>query len=637
MVIETRDPTPAGGRLPAPHRSAPRPEMGWLHRLRSLCVNPSAVAVAVWLLALPAALLLPRAADLDPFGQRAWSLPLGLGFAGVAVLLSLGLLLARRRIAAAAMAALSGACAGLLAAWVALTLQTGLTGTPFGYGGLLGDAGRQTAMATRYTVVAASSDTWVPGLPAEYPPLYFWLVGRAAVLLDTPAWRLIGDAEVLVTSATIVVGFALWRRLVPPWVALAISTLVLVAFGDPRKPYEVITAAVFVPWALAAIGRPPKGRLHWLAGGLVGGLILLTYQAWLVFAGLGLLALVVRTWRAAGDRRRYLLHLAGVAGVSAAVSSWYVLPFLSAVLTRPAAAVSDTYLPGSLQQQALPFLSATPLGVLQLVGLAGLVLLRRAAWWATPLLLVVVGALAYRVIATVRLAFDEHTAFLHYTSNLYSTALVAAGVLVLAHVAPVLAGRLAAQPPPGTGATALALAVAWACYSYSGAWMPAAGQPTAHYAAEAHLEPLPGGGYPRFAPATGRTPPFPAYAIRDAVVRVLGPNPRRVALSADERLFAYLPWPGYTTNSPGASGSLVQWDRREAEIERLASITAPARFADASAHTRFGPIDIFLLHRAGADRWTWRDQVFTASQFDPAVWAVDRDLPGDLVVAVRRE
>jgi Arabinofuranosyltransferase N terminal len=636
MAIDTRPPMPADGPPSVPERQAPgESPAGRMRRLRRMATNPTAVAVAVWLVALPA-VLVPRTGALDPFSQRAWSLSLGAGFACVIVLVCVGFWLAGRRVAAAALPVLAGASAGLLAAWVALTLRIGLSGTPFGYGGLLGDAGRQTATATRFTVTVASSDAWVPGLPGEYPPLFFWLVGRGAVVLDMPAWRLIGNAEVLVTSAAVLVGFALWRRLVPSWVALAVAALVLATFGDPRKAYEVVTVMAFVPWVLATFGAPPKGRLHWLAAGVIGGLIVLTYQAWMVFGGLGILALIVRTWRATEDRRRYVLHLAGVAAVAVVVSSWYVVPFVYAVLTRPSLAVSDMYVPASLQQQALPFLAATPLGVLQLVGLGGLVLLRRATWWAAPLLMVVLGALVFRAVATLRFAATAHTSFLHYSSNLYSTVLVAAGVLVLAHAAPAVATRLAAKPPPGTAAAALGLALAWTCYSYSGSWVPASGQPSTHYSAEAHLEPLPGGGYPRFAPAGDRSAPFPTYAIRDAVVRVLGPDPRRSTLSVDERLFAYLPWPGYTSNSRTASGSLVLWDRRKAEIERLTSIADPARFADASARTRFGPIDIFVLHRDGPNRWSWRDQVFTPGQFDPAVWAIDQNLPDNVVVAVRR-
>jgi hypothetical protein len=599
-----------------------------------VAANPSTVAVVVWLLGLPVAFVIPRAANLDPFSQRAWGLSLGIGFAGVAVLLGAGLWWARRA-GSGGLSILAGASAGLLAAWVALTLRVALTATPYGYGGLLGDAGRQTALAARFSITAASSDAWIPGLPSEYPPLFFWLTGRGSALVGIPAWRLIGDAEVLTISAAVVAGFALWRRLVPPWVALAVVGLVLATFGDPRKPYEVITLVVFVPWLLATFGRPERGRLHWLPAGIIGGLIVLTYQAWLVFGALGLLALIVRTWRAAPDRRAYLLHLAGVAGVSVLVASWYVVPFVYAILTRQTKSVSDLYTPGSMEQDVFPFLQATPLGVLQLAGLAGLVWLRRAVWWATPLLLLAAGVFAFRIVATLRFAATGHTFFLHYTSSLYATVLVAAGVLVLAHAAPIVASRLAATPPPGVAAAALAVALTWVCYAYSGAWLPGTGIPTAHYAAEAHLEPLPGGGYPRFAPAAARTAPFPAYAVRDSVTRVLGSDPRRVTLTIDERLFAFVPWPGYTTTSRGASGSLALWDARAAEVHRLTTITDPAEFAQDSAHTRFGPIDIFVLHRDGT-AWTWRDQRFNPSQFASQSWVVDTGLPDDVVVAIRR-
>jgi hypothetical protein len=635
MAIETRQSNPPAG-LPVPGQQQPAGPPARPGRLGALATNPTAVAVVVWLLTLPGAVLLPRIGDLNPFGQRAWALSLGLGFGGVAVLLCGALGWTRRR-PSAALPVLSGVAAGLFAAWVALTLRIALHGSPYGFGGMLGDAGRSTALATRFSVTAVSSDSWIPGLPSEYPPLFFWLTGRTAAVLDIPAWKLIGDAEILFASATVIAGFALWRRLVPPWVALTIVALGLVVFGDPRKSYEVITAAVFVPWVLATFGRPPRGRLHWLVAGIIGGLIVLTYQAWLVFGALGLLALLVRTWRGAEDRRRYLLHLVGVAVVAAVVASWYVVPLVYAMLTKPSMSVSDLYAPGSMEQNVLPFLSATPMGVLQLVGLGGLIWLRRSAWWATPLLLLVAGTLLFRVLATLRFALTGHTLFLHYSSSLYSTVLVAAGVLVIAHAAPILARRLSAAPPGGITAATVALALAFVCYSYSGTWLPGAGAPSAHYAAEAHQEPLPGGGYPRYAgSAPGKRPtPFPAYPIRDSVERVLGPDPRRVSLSMDERLYAYLPWPGYIGTSRGASGSLSLWDRRKAEIQRLTETTDPASFADASAHTRFGPIDIFVLRRDG-NRWMWNDQAFTPGQFDPTKWMVDTSLPDDVVVAVRR-
>jgi hypothetical protein len=72
-------------------------------------------------------------------------------------------------------------------------------------------------------------------------------------------------------------------------------------------------------------------------------------------------------------------------------------------------------------------------------------------------------------------------------------------------------------------------------------------------------------------------------------------------------------------------------------------VTDPAAFAEQSAHTAFGPIDVFILHDAGS-RWTWaaRGSVpekpvsFTPAQFSPANFVVFTNLHGNIVVAVRR-
>jgi len=164
--------------------------------------------------------------------------------------------------------------------------------------------------------------------------------------------------------------------------------------------------------------------------------------------------------------------------------------------------------------------------------------------------------------------------------------------------------------------------------------MPDANQPLAQ-ATQAHLEPRPDGTYPRHAPADGRAPWFPVEPIEQAVESVLGPDPQRVSLSYDERLYAFLPWPGYTTVSRTASGTLARWDSRMDEITRIAAIRDPVEFAHASATTQFGPIDIFVLKRDGDD-WLWRTTRFSREQFDTRAWVVFDDLPGDTVVAVRR-
>jgi hypothetical protein len=103
----------------------------------------------------------------------------------------------------------SGVGAGLFGGWVAFTLRVALHGTPYGFGGLVSDAGRLAAMANTYSHTWHLSDGIVPSVPSNYPPLFPWLVGRASALINVPAWKLLGPAEAITVS------FAVVARL--PW------------------------------------------------------------------------------------------------------------------------------------------------------------------------------------------------------------------------------------------------------------------------------------------------------------------------------------------------------------------------------------------------------------------------------------
>ncbi|HET6213225.1 MAG TPA: arabinofuranosyltransferase [Micromonosporaceae bacterium] len=596
-------------------------------RVTGLLTSPSVIAIGVWAIGAPVAFLLPRAADLNPFFPRAWALAIGLALVAIAIFYWIN----RVRPAAEQLAA---AGAGALAAWVLFVLRLALSGTPFGFGGLLGDAQRLAAGATSFGDSLGSSGYWIPGQPREYPPLYLMIVGKVAALNGEPGWRYLAGAEVIGGSLAVLVCFLLWRRLVTPWLALAITALVTLAYFDARKPYEVIALYVIVPWVLATFANPPRGRLHWLPAGLLGGLLVLTYQGWLIFGAVGIVALIVMRWRSAADRRGYLRHLAGVLGTAAIVSSWYVLPYLYATARTPSKMISDMYTYQGMLGDVFGFVGTAPMAILQAVGLVGLVWLRRTGWWAMPLLLLAASAFGYRVVLMLSFAYTGHTAFAQYAGKVVAVVLTAAGVLVLAHAVPLLLDRLAIQPARGVLAVVLAVVLGWVSYTFAMAWLP--GTPSSWgYPIDAHKEPLPDGGYPRYAPAADRTPWFPVGPVQHAVEGVLGQDPRRVTLSYDDRLYSYLPWPGYLTTSRYGSGTFALFDQRVAQLRTLAATGDPAAFARASQHTTFGPIDIFVLHREPAG-WRWRDITFQPEQFDATQWTVIDDLPEDTVVAIRR-
>lgn len=619
---------PPGAQSP----DAPRPTAWSRSPLRWLC-HPGGLAVTVWALATPFAFQVPGLADKDPFTVAGATLPLASGLLLIGVVL-----LAASRWRGDALA---GVAAGLAAAWMVLMLRGALHGTPFGFGGLFGDMLRMSAAATRYTVTASSSDTIIEGLASEYPPFYPWLIGRASVLLGVPAWRLLGDAEVLFTSAAVIVAFLLWRRQVGGWAALAVACVTVVAWTDPRKAYEMVALAVFLPWALETFARPPRARLHWLPAGVLAGLMVITYQAWVVYAAIGLIVLIVLGWRTEPDRWAYLRRIGLVVLVATITSAWYVLPYLWGTLTQGGQMVSDLYASSYYNHELLPFLnlrpgelSTLPLRMLQLVGLVGLIWLARSAWWARPLLLIAAGAFAYRLLSMIRFLVTGHTGFGHYTARLYGVVLAVAGVLVIAHAAPVLFRRLRLTPPPGLLGAALAVVLAWSVVWLVNAWMPGTAGPGSAYAVAAHVEPLPGGRYPRYAPESDRPVRFPVRQVQRAVEAVAGPEPHLVTLSVDERLFSYLPWPGYLSNDRTAGSTMSRWDERKAAVRRLADTAEPAAFAAASAETGFGPIDVFVLRHEG-DSLVWADLRFDRAQFDPQHWTVLDGLPERIVVAVR--
>jgi Arabinofuranosyltransferase N terminal len=612
-------------------------------------VNPSLVALMVWLVCLPVAFVAVRLLRPgDPFDFRTALIPVA---AGAAVLVATAVITRRREAEV-----VSGLAAGLLAGWVAFTMRLALHGTPYGFNGLNSDAARMAGMANRYATAWRSSDGIVPTVPSHYPPLFPWVVGRTAALVHVPAWQLLGPAQTVAMSAAIVAGFALWRRLVLGPVALAVTLMVPLGFSLPEKAYEVLALVVFTPWVLATFGRPPRGQLHWLPAGLIGGLSVALYWGYIAYGALGVAALTVLTWRACSDRRRYLTHIALTLAVTIAVASWYLLPYAAWALMHGTQQM-DMYVTVSIEASPLPFLAMTPLAVLEAVGLAGMVWYRRRTWWATPLLLLTLSGYVYRLLYLIIFIVKGHTGSSQDAMRLIGPLLAMAGVLTVVQGAPGLARRLATARPLPSGLPTLGLCVllGWTAMTLWQTWMPghtvtsiAATSSPYNYANKneatgAFSSPLPDGRYPRFSPPGTRDPWFPVDPIEAAVSSVVGPTATPVTLSASELLFAYVRWPGYLAVRDTSAGATTQWFSRYAALARLAKVTNPVTFAARSAHTAFGPIDVFILHRYGSS-WIWRPGgsvwekpvVFSPSQFAGADFAVFTNFPRQLVVAVRR-
>jgi hypothetical protein len=609
-----------------------------LDRIWSRLPHPTIIALVTWVIGAPIAWIIPTLANVNPFTQRGGNFPLALG--GLLLIVVAGFALWRKGPRADAMA---GFAVGVFAAYVVLFLKTIVHGTPFGFGGVLGDTGRITAMATRYVHSWAAQDGIVAGRPAEYPPLFPYAVGKLSWVTGIAPWKLMQPAEIFTVSAAVVGGFALWNRIVKAPVAMVIVCLAVGVYGWPTKAYEVVALMVIIPWVLSTFLHD-RARMHWVVAGVLGGFVILTYYTYAVFGVFGLIALIWINYRRGGGKD-YLVYLAKVIGLALVVSCWFWAPYLWAMLHG--GQQLDVYEATEISESPFPFLAGTPWGVAEMGGLLGLLFYRRSTWWAKPLLLMLASAYVYRGLNELRYVLTGHTGLFYYTTPFIDMVLVVAAVLAAAE----LITRLPANFVPNrqTVVVLIAVALAFTAYDYWYNWAPAntwkatnagparpvfadTGQNN-RYTQSAHAQYLLNGHHTKYyaytSGAQGRPHYTPVKQIQQIVWKHFGKNAEPHTLSWTEMVFAYSPWKGYIGVDRGSSYGPVQWDKRFAALQKLSNINDPAEFAQASQHTAFGPIDVFILQtdkKTGTYTWTplrspntltfapWQFQDFTVTK-----------------------
>ena len=259
------DPPSVGDRVPAPPQAGPPPPRGGLLlRLGALLLAVLVGWAVLWALG--------RLTDVRAFapGQR------GTVFAvveAVAAVLTVGTWMAVRRATTAAtvvVAATSVALSGLA--------TIALHGTRWSFNGLYSDAGFRTEAATRFAATAASADYGYRGLPAYYPPALPWLEGRLGVLFDVPAWTTMKPVALVLAALVPVLGWLLWRRVLPDLPAALVVGATVLATVDLVRPDEFLVLTMVVPWWLdlvRGLRRPGVRPLPaWAYGGILGVLLL---------------------------------------------------------------------------------------------------------------------------------------------------------------------------------------------------------------------------------------------------------------------------------------------------------------------------------------------------------------------------
>ncbi|MEZ4617678.1 MAG: arabinofuranosyltransferase [Caldilineaceae bacterium] len=188
------------------------------------------------------------------------------------------------------------AAIGVVGLFLSFIVMASLRNTPFNLEALSGDQGFYSAYVTKFAHYRSYVDVVYADLPAFYPPLFYYLLGRIAAFLAIEPFQMLKLSVLATTLALPFVLTLVWRRLVTLPLA-TVAAFTLLVEQQWYKPAEWITMTIFLPWWLYWVENVTQQRfpsrrrqwLWWLTGGLIGGLLFQGYYYWFFIGGISLL------------------------------------------------------------------------------------------------------------------------------------------------------------------------------------------------------------------------------------------------------------------------------------------------------------------------------------------------------------
>jgi galactan 5-O-arabinofuranosyltransferase len=494
-----------------------------------------------------------------------------------------------------------------VSAFSVVTLGMPLGATKLYLFGISVDQQFRTEYLTRLTDSAALHDMTYAGLPAFYPPGWFWLGGRVAALTGTPGWEMYKPWAITSITVAVAVALVLWWRMIRFEYALMVATAtaaVALAYSSP-EPYSAMITVLLPPvlvltWSGLRSGTRSGGWAAVIGAGIFLGFaatfytLLPAYSAFTVV--LMALLLVASRWRqgvkAALDP---LGRLAVIAVIAAAIAATTWLPFLLRATRDP---VSNTgsafhYLPADGAELTFPMLQFTLLGTLCMVGTVWLVVRARSSVRAAGLAVGVLAVYLWSLLSM--LATLARTTLLSFRLQPTLTVLLAAaGVFGFIEVTLALAAR-GRDHAWSRGVVPVAAAVGLAGAIGFSQDIPEVLRPDltiAYTDTDGH-----GQRGDRRPPGSEKYYP----SIDAAITRATGkPRDETVVLTADYSFLSYYPYWGFQGLTSHYANPLAQFDKRAAAIKRWSKLKAPDQFIQALDTLPWAPPTVFLMRHGGS-------------------------------------
>jgi galactan 5-O-arabinofuranosyltransferase len=511
-----------------------------------------------------------------------------------------------------------------LSAFAVVTLGMPLGATKLYLHGISVDQQFRTEYLTRLTDSSALADMTYKGLPAFYPPGWFWIGGRVAALTGTPAWEMYKPWAITSITVAVAVALVLWWRMIRFEYALivaAATAAVTLAYGSP-EPYSAMITVLLPPvlvltWSgLRACERLPSAECESddrhatepVAGFTLAG------RGWAAIAGAGIflgftatfytllsaysaftVALMAVLLAAARRRIDPLLRLAVIAVIAAAIGATTWLPFVLRAARDP---VSNTgsayhYLPADGAELTFPMLQFTLLGALCMLGTVWLVVRARTSVRAGALAIGVVAIYLWSLLSM--LTTLARTTLLSFRLQPTLTVLLAAaGAFGFVELTALLARR-------GRAAVPVAVAVGLAGAIGFSQDIPGVLRPDITIA----YTDTDGHGH-----RGDRRPPSAEkyYPAIDATITAVTGKARdeTVVLTADYSFLSYYPYWGFQGLTSHYANPLAQFDKRAAAIKSWSKLKAADQFVHTLDTLPWQPPTVFLMRRGANDSYTLR-------------------------------
>jgi len=259
--------------------------------------------------------------------------------------------------------------------WVAVGLF--LSGTPFGPNGYSGDQLFRLAMILKFAELGSIWDFYYKDLTPFYPPVYYWLLSVGSRVMSLEPFEMIKYGNMGIYLFAPLLMYWIWRQLLAPLQALlaTLFNFLLLSFEYPyiySVPHAFLANSFFIPWWIHYVEQvrvKKAGWVHYLIGGVIGGLLFMTYYFPFFIGGLLLLLRLVisRFGSSMSPSEDFRWSRAVVVLVSAAVfSAPFWLPLFWTMVTMGSDAAQQSWHHAGVTGIRLRFMDLSVPGLLYL-------------------------------------------------------------------------------------------------------------------------------------------------------------------------------------------------------------------------------------------------------------------------------